>query len=144
MRITIEYGDCEEMEIVIRCNEEDPQLQAILSLLQDRTAKLTCYKDKKIYLVTPYDLYYAEVVDGKTFVYMQAMVLETNHSLSELEVQYKQSGLVRIGKSQLVNLYQVATLRSLPNSRIEITLKNGEKLIAARHYIQYLKEKLGM
>ncbi|MEL7610381.1 MAG: LytTR family transcriptional regulator DNA-binding domain-containing protein [Bacillota bacterium] len=43
-----------------------------------------------------------------------------------------------------MNLYHVSKLKSLPNSRIGITLKNGENLIVSRHYIQDLKEKLGM
>ncbi|NLB79482.1 MAG: LytTR family transcriptional regulator [Clostridiaceae bacterium] len=52
--------------------------------------------------------------------------------------------LLRIGKSQLCNLYHVAKLKSLPNSRLEITLKNKERLIASRHYSQNLKEMLGV
>ncbi len=43
-----------------------------------------------------------------------------------------------------MNLYRVAKLCSMPNSRIEITLQNNEKLIVSRHYIHALKEKLGM
>lgn len=144
MKIRIEYGEYEEPEWVLHCKSLDAQLQAMLDLLQERTQKITAFHNKEIYLLRPADMYYAEVVDGKTFICTRNMVLETNFSLADLQNAYDFTGVVRIGKSQLINLYQVASLKSLPNSRIEITLKNGEKLIASRHYIQYLKAKIGM
>lgn len=70
--------------------------------------------------------------------------METSRSLGVLQEKFGNMGFVRNGKSQLVNLHHVAKLKSLPNARIELTLKNGERLIASRHYIQSLKEKLGI
>lgn len=144
VKIVVEYGAYEETELIIRCKNLDQELQDILHLLKERTVKITAYKDKEIHVLQLFDIYYVEVVDGKNFIYTQDMVLETSHSLNELQETHSNSGLVRIGKSQLVNLYQVSSLKSLPNSRIEITLKNSERLIVSRHYIHYLKEKLGM
>ncbi len=144
MEIRVEHGEFEENEVVLHCRELDDEMLEVIALLRERAARLAAHKDGETHMLQPANLYYAEAVDGKTFLYTEDMVLETAHSLSRLEELYGDAGLLRIGKSQLVNLYRVASLRSLPNSRIEVTLQNGEKLIVSRHYIQNLKEKLGL
>ncbi|MEA4921427.1 MAG: LytTR family DNA-binding domain-containing protein [Clostridiaceae bacterium] len=144
MKILVEHGPFDENEIVLRCKELDQEMLEILELLRERSARIAAYKDGEIHMLQSSDIYYAEAVDGKTFIYTKDMVLETYQSLAALQDEHGDWGVIRIGKSQLVNLYHVLKLKSLPNSRIEITLKNGEKLIASRHYIQNLKEKLGM
>jgi len=144
MKIRVEHGDFEENELVLRCRELDDEMMSVLALLRERSARLTAHRDGEIHMLQPGDIYYAEAVDGRVFVYTSDMVLETEQSLSSLHDKHEDVGLIRIGKSQLVNLYHVSRLKSLPNSRIEITLKNNEKLIASRHYIQTLKDKLGL
>lgn len=144
MKIRVEHGDYKENEIVLHCKELDEEMLEVLSLLRERLTKLAAHKDGEVHMLHPSDIFYAETVDGKTFLYTVDMVLETHHSLAKLEDLHNDTGLLRIGKSQLVNLFHVAKLRSMPNSRIEITLKNSEKLIVSRHYIHVLKEKLGM
>lgn len=144
MKIRVEHGDYEENEIVLHCRELDDEMLEILSSLRERSVKLTGYKDGETHVIKPGDICYADTVDGRTFIYATDAVLEIQQSLTRLEKQYGDMGLLRIGKSQLVNLYHVAKLKSLPNSRIEITLKNDERLIVSRHYTQTLKTKLGM
>ena len=144
MKIRVEHGDFEENELVLRCKEMDDEVLEMLAVLRERTAKLTGYKDGETHLLQPRDILYAEAVDGKTFLYTADAVLETHQSLFALQNAYGEAGLLRIGKSQLCNLHHVATLKSLPNSRIEITLDNGENLIVSRRYIRDLEDRLGM
>ncbi len=144
MKLLVEHGDYDENELVLRCKTLDDECLEVLALLRERGAKLVAFKEGQTHIIQPADVCYAEAVDGKTFLYTADMVLETSQSLSLLQEKHEDRGLIRIGKSQLVNLYHVGTLKSLPNSRIEITLKNGERLIASRHYVQNLKEKLGL
>lgn len=144
MKILVEHGDYEENEVILRCKDLNSEMLEILHILRERSARLTAYKDGETHMLLPADIYYAEAVEGKTFLYTQNMVLETAASLSALQDNHSEAGFIRIGKSQLVNLHHVAKLKSLPNSRIEITLQSAEKLIVSRHYVQNLKEKLGM
>lgn len=144
LKIRVEHGDFEENVVVLHCRELDDEMLKVLSLLRDHSSKLVGYKNGEAHMLKPGDIFYAEAVDGRTFLYTIDMVFETHQSLSSLQDTYGDMDFVRIGKSQLVNLYHVAKLKSLPNTRIEITLKNGERLIVSRHYTQSLKEKLGM
>ncbi|MDR0381981.1 MAG: LytTR family transcriptional regulator DNA-binding domain-containing protein [Oscillospiraceae bacterium] len=144
MKIRVEHGAYEENELVLHCKELDDECLSVLALLRERSAKLVAFKDGETHVLRPDDVCYAESVDGKTFLYTADTVLESGQSLAALQEKYEGLGFIRIGKSQLVNLYHVGSLKSLPNSRIEITLKNGERLVASRHYVQNLKEKLGL
>lgn len=144
MKIRVEKGAFDESEVVLRCKELDNEMSEILTLLQARLTKLIAFLDGDTYMLAPGDICYAEAVDGKTFLYTTDRVLQIDQSLVALQNSHEKSGFLRISKSQLVNLYHVARLRSMPNSRIEITLKTGEKLIVSRHYIYNMKDKLGL
>ena len=144
MKIHVEHGDFEEAEIVVRCKQIDDEILELLALLRERSSVISGFANKETHLVTPSDILYAESIDGKTFLYTVDMVLETHQSLTVLQAFHEDFGLLRISKSQIVNLHHVAKLKGLGNSRIEIVLRNGEKLIVSRHYIHSLKEKLGM
>ncbi|MDL2205679.1 LytTR family transcriptional regulator DNA-binding domain-containing protein [Eubacteriales bacterium OttesenSCG-928-N13] len=144
MKIRVEHVDFEENEIILRCRELDDEMLEVLAVLRERSAKLAGFKDGETHLMQPSDVLFAEAVDGKTFLYTTDAVLETHRSLFSLQEAYGETGLLRISKSQLCNLHHVAKLKSLPNSRIEITLDNAERLIVSRRYIQDLEEKLGV
>lgn len=144
MKIRVEHGDFEENEIVLNCKILDDEMLEVLSLIKERFTKLTVEKDGETHVIAPNSIYYVESVDGKTFVYTADMVLESTYILNHFQIAYENVGLIRINKSQIVNLYHVEKLKSLPNSKIEITIKGGEKMIVSRHYIQNLKERIGM
>lgn len=144
MKIRVEHGEFPENEVVLRCKELDDEMLEVLALLHERSARIACFKDGETHFLLPGEVFYAEAVDGKTFLYTSNLILETHQSLSALHNRHEEAGLMRIGKSQLCNLYHVAKLKSLPNSRVEITLKNSERLIVSRHYVQSLKERLGI
>lgn len=144
MKIRVEHGEFPESEVILRCKELDDEMLDVLALLRERSAKIACFKDGETHFLLPGEVFYAESVDGKVFLYTAGSVLEAHQSLCALLDRYEEAGLVRIGKSQLCNLFQVAKLKSLPNSRVEITLKSNERLIVSRHYVQSLKERLGI
>jgi DNA-binding LytR/AlgR family response regulator len=96
MKIRVEHGNFEENEIVLHCRELDDEMLDVLSLLRDHSSKLVGYKDGEVHILKPIDIFYAEAVDGKTFLYTVDMVLETHQSLSSLQDTYGDMELIRI------------------------------------------------
>ena len=92
----------------------------------------------------PREVVYCESVDERTFVYTSGAVFQTALSLAELEDWYGGLGLFRAGKSAVVNLHHIRTLKSRPGGRIEAALETGEKLMVSRHYAPLLRERLGL
>ena len=69
---------------------------------------------------------------------------QTALTLAELEDRWETMGLLRCGKSCIVNLYAIRRLRSCGAGRIGATLSTGERLMISRHYAPALRERLGM
>lgn len=96
------------------------------------------------YTALPPEVVYCESVDERTFVYTIGAVFQTALNLAELEDRYSELGLFRAGKSAVVNLHHIRSLKSRPGGRIEATLETGEKLMVSRHYAPLLRERLGL
>jgi len=144
MKIRVEHRPGDENEVVLRCESLDEEMLGVLALLGERTVRLQASKDGETYMLPPDDVFYADAVDNRTFLYTKDAVYETNRSLAELESRCAKFGYVRIGKSQVVNLRHIDRLKSFPDRRIELTLPTGERLIVSRHYRRAFAEKLGI
>lgn len=145
MKIKIEYGDYEENEILLRCREVDSEIMRIIAFLNLQTQKLSGWKSKEeITMLEFKDVYYAEALEDKTFLYTSKDVYQTALNLAEIEGRYESLGFLRISKSVVVNLYAIHSLKSALAGRIEIILKNQEKLIVSRHYAPLLRERIGL
>lgn len=144
MKITVEHVPSDENEIILRCKQLDSEMLDILAYLKETMMKIVAYKDDEIIMLIPNEIYYAETVDNKTFIYTKDVVMEMNESLTNLETKYSSVGFVRVGKSQLINLHHVKKLKSIINSRIEVTLESGDRLVVSRHYVRAFKNSLGV
>ena len=117
MKITVEHTDSEENEVILRCRELDDEMLRLLALVRSGMQKLLVWNEQKKLLPL---------------------------SISELEERWSTAGLLRCGKSCVVNLYAIRRLRSCGAGRIEAALSTGEKIMISRHYAPALREKLGM
>ena len=135
MKITVEHTDSEENEVILRCRELDDEMLRLLALVRSGMQKL---------LVSISEVVYCETVEEKTFVYTETGMYQTALTLAELEERWSAAGMLRCGKSCVVNLYAIQRLRSCGAGRIEAALSTGEKIMISRHYAPALREKLGM
>ena len=74
--------------------------------------------------------------------YCEDDIYETALNLLQLENNYSSVGFLRISKSMVVNLYKIKRLKSYTSGRIEVIMKNDEKIIVSRHYAPMLRQKL--
>ena len=145
MKITVEHTENEENEVILRCRELDDEMLRLLALVRAGMQKLLVWNERKDLLpLNVSDVVYCETVEEKTFVYTESGMYQTALTLSELEERWAAMGLLRCGKSCVVNLYAIRRLRSCGGGRIEATLSTGEKIVISRHYAPALRERLGM
>ncbi len=85
------------------------------------------------------EVYYIENVERKLFVYGAKEVYRLNAGAAELEERFKDSGLVRISRTCIMNTDHLKEIRQLRNSRLEAVLDNDEKLIVSRKYLKDIK-----
>lgn len=153
MKITImDLLPGEEEEAVIKCNSVTPKLLELINELKSKTEeepvrtiqKLKVYLNGDIHLMAPADIYYFEYVDQKVFVYGKTKVYESKSKLYELEEQLAKTDFIRVSKSCILNLNKIGSLAPSLGGRFEAKLKNGEKVIISRQYVNSLKEVLGL
>jgi DNA-binding LytR/AlgR family response regulator len=132
-----------DIEVLIKFARKNRTVNRLISLITsvDREIKCTSEQNDQTW-IKAMDIYYFESIDKKTFVYCEKLVYRTEYRLYELLQQLSDSGFVQISKSCIVNINALESIKSLPNSRIEATLSNGERINITRKYITDIKVKL--
>lgn len=145
MKITIEaLADGAEEEIIIRTNTMDSDIINLIYAVKAGRNRITAFYENEIVQLDSKEVYYFESVDNKVYACCEKKVFEIKQKLYELEEIYKQTNLVRISKSMIVNISKVSKIIPMFNGRLEGVLCNGEKVIITRQYVANLKKKLGI
>lgn len=144
MKITILDLKPGEEEIIVKCDKIGDDLQKILNSIKQGNNKLNVYKNGDIYFIEPEQIYYFESVDQKVFAYGKTEVYEVKSKLYELENELPARDFMRATKSTILNLNKIKSLTPAFSGRFEALLKNGERVIISRQYVNVLKERLGI
>ena len=145
MKIEIHSGlDIKETEITVRCGQLTPEIEKMISMLRMLELQITGKKDGETHLLDAGNILYIDTADKKTFLYTKDCVYETELHLYELEEQLEESGFFRAGKSCIINLRHIVSLKADIDRRIRVTLCNGEQLVISRQYADGIKRKLGV
>lgn len=145
MKLSVEQipGEAEE-EVIVRCYDtQEKWVEAIRSITAGEIDITGCV-DEKIYRVKLSDVYYVEVVEGRSFLYCEKLVLECQQKLYEFEALCAGSMLFRCSKSMILNADKIEFVRPSVSGRFEATLVNKEKVIISRQYVSQLKKLLGI
>lgn len=132
----------EEIEVLIRYAQMNNTVKRLVSLVESFDTAVKCSMDSEEVLVSTSDIYYIESVDKRCFVYCGKEVYRTELRLYQLMEQLSDWGFIQVSKSCIVNLNMLSSIRPLLNSRLEATLKNGERVNVTRKYISGIRAKL--
>lgn len=133
---------CTDIEILIRYAEENKDVERLVALLQSVDNQIKCKGEHGETLVNASDIFFIESVDKMTFIYLEKSVYRSDLRLYQLAECLVNFGFVQINKSCILNINTVEYIKSLANSRMEATLKNGERLHVSRKYLNDIKRVL--
>jgi DNA-binding LytR/AlgR family response regulator len=131
-----------ELEITIRYEQMSRLVSQLASAVKSFSLAVKCSSDGRDVLVNASDILYIESVDKRTFVYCGHDVYRTDLRLYQLAEELADGGFVQVSKFCVINIHMLASVRPLPNSRIEATLKSGEKVNVTRKYLAGIRAKL--
>ncbi|MCB6200743.1 LytTR family DNA-binding domain-containing protein [Extibacter muris] len=134
--------DQKDIEISIKYAVMSQEVTRLISLIRSAETHIRCIADGKEKLLNVSEIYYAESVDKRTFIYCESKVYRTDLRLYQLLETLSPAGFVQISKSCILNINVLDFIRPLLNSRMEATLINGERLNVSRKYIANIKSKL--
>lgn len=133
----------QEEEILLRLHRMTPQIEELLTKIEDKGQPILASKENRYLFLKPKDIYYFDSVDDRVFLYTKKEVYEVKKKLYELEEELP-SSFLRSSKSQIVNLDKIERFAPAFSGRFMAWLDNGEKVIISRQYVPQLKKKLGL
>lgn len=133
---------CGDIEITVKYPADSAKLRRVIQLLRTADFRIACEDDGAVRMVNAADIFYIESVDKRTFVYLEKAVYHTSQRLYQLAEQLRQHGFVQVSKSCILNIQRMESIRPLLNSRMEATLKNGERVYINRNYVGDVKRAL--
>lgn len=143
VKLTInENTELSEDEIIINCAYMDERMKNLVNYVRQYTFSLEGESEGKMYHVPLDTIYYIDTVDGKTFLYDREYAYCSRLTLTALEEKLFNTSFVRISKNCLMNVAYLKCVEPYVNHRMQAELKNGEKLLISRNYIESLKQKL--
>ena len=143
MRVTVErIGRDKEEQVLIQCHEVTESIREIERFVKLRQEKLEGYDADRMYCIPLSDVYYAEAVDNRLYIYTEKNVYELKMKLYAFEENYCSGEFFRCSRTAVVNLMRVSYLRPGLNGRLSARLTNGEDIIISRKYVNALKARL--
>ena len=132
----------QDITVLIKYAQPDRRVKRLADYakLLDRTVQ--CTQEGCALAVNAADIFYAESMDKRTFVYTQDNVYRTGMRLYQLLEMLEPCGFVQMSKYCLVNLYHLDNIKTQANSRMTGTLSNKEKITINRKYISDIKTRL--
>ena len=143
MELKVKKVPIEQPEILeIRCHKVTDEVQEIITFVKSRQGQLSARKDGRDIEIPVIDVFYAESVDNRVFIYTAKDSFEIRGKLYELEDMLG-SDFLRISKSAIVNLNRIYAIRRNLAASSEISFRGTHKQIyVSRAYIKVLKERL--
>ena len=143
MKLTINQDiNNTEDEVVIKCAYADERITRMIDYIRQLFFSLEGEKEGRTYQIPVEGIFYADSVDGKTFIYNKNEAYLVRQTLTSLEEQLVHTAFVRISKNCLMNTAKLKCVQPYINHRMLAELENGERLIITRNYIDGLKATL--
>ncbi len=137
----------EKTEIIIKAPSHSEKIDQLMTMIRQFSDTLSIQNGSEFLQLNILEVVYIESIERKTFFYTKDKIYEDNRPLYELERLLENYQFVRINKQTILNPRFIYSVKALLNSRYDITLETGEKLIVTRHYRKQFKklfEKGGM
>ena len=143
MELKVKRIPSEESEVLeIRCHKVTDEIQEIVSFVKSRQGQLSTMQEGQRVEIPLVDIFYAESVDNRLFVYTAKENYEVRLKLYELEDMMRGKTFIRVQKGMLLNLMKVKSIKPALSGRYTALLKNGEQIVISRKYVQSLKNAL--
>lgn len=128
-----------ETEVEIRYAKLGAKELKIINYIEQSEQYIYVTDNGRQYRVLMDDIFYAESVDRKTFIYTKDEVFRCELKLYQILDKLKPVDFVQVNKSCILNINTLDNIKTLLNSKMQGTLTNGEKITISRTYIPTIK-----
>ena len=105
--------------------------------------KIPVLVDDRIILLNCSDILYLESRDGKCIIKTKTMEYKVGDALVMIEKKIKDGAFLRVHRSFIVNVDQIAEIEPWFNSTYNLTMEGGSKVPVSRTYVKELRMLVG-
>lgn len=144
MKVKIEISkEYDPAYAVIYTQAVTDEVQRIAEFLEKDNGPVTVFRDDRIVVLKPEEIYMIRVEDEKTIIYTEYDQYRSRKRLKEVFEQVGNS-FMQISKSAVINLKYLDSVEAGFGGTMMIKLKNGCKDYVSRMYLKNLKQYLGL
>lgn len=143
MKISLEYSENKELEVIIRGDTNSEEAAGIISALNNISifGKIMLRKEDESFLYDPKDIFYFESIKGKTYAVTANERYEAKEKLYELCKTLKSKGFIQINKSTVVNINHIRSISAeFSGNYYARLISREERLTISRKYFNSFKE----
>lgn len=122
------------IQVTIQAPEMTNNITKLTTFIDQMSRTFIVKKDRQQIEIDLLSVIYIENIERMTFIYTDSDIYEVDLPLYELEKELERFGFIRINKQTLLNPRSIKSVKALLNSRFELLLGSGEKLIVTRRY----------
>jgi len=133
----------EEESIIINVKTMTDKIARAIDMLKS-PQDITVFLDSQAMMLPISDVFYAESVDQKTFVYAEKEVYRSRLKLYELEGLLESGDFLRVSKQAIVNVRKIRSIAPAGDGRFAAKLVNAEIVMISRQFVPILKARFGI
>lgn len=141
MKITTRIDPSTEESVIEIRTQDKYKSEAILNLLSSFDGFFIGEFKQKTYRIPFFDILYFSFEEEITYIHTKTYRFESHYRLYEIPLI--SNHFMRVHKSFVVNIHNIASFQNSAHGRMELTLHHGEKLIVSRFYVESMKIQLG-
>ncbi len=135
-------ADLPAIEVEIKYPEMNRTVEQLIRRVESVNHVIIGNDNGRQYRILYEDILYIESIEKRTLIYTASQVFRSEQKLYQLLDELKTYEFVQISKACILNINVVESFQALANSRIEVTLQDGEKLNVSRKYLSDIKRAL--
>ena len=139
MRVITRQVENQPLTVIIEYPEYDKSASDLVRKINNLNFQFAAFDEDKQIRIDRSDVYYLESVERKMFIYTKKDVYRFNSSMTEIEELIKDTEMVRISRTCIMNTDHLKEIRQLKNSHLEAVMDNDEMLIVSRKYLKDIK-----
>ncbi|MCR5847760.1 MAG: LytTR family transcriptional regulator [Lachnospiraceae bacterium] len=139
MRVITRQVENQPLTVIIEYPEYDKSASDLIRKINNLNFRFTAFDEEKQIRIDLSDVYYIENVERKMFIYTEKEVYRFNSTMSEIEEMIKETDMVRISRTCIMNTIHLKEIRQVKNSHLEAVMDNDEMLIVSRKYLRDIK-----
>ena len=141
MKIITRQVEEQPLTVIVEYPEYNKSVAKIVKKINSLDIDFAASVDDKQVHIPLTEIYYFEIVERKVFVYTEKDVYRLSLTMAELEDMTRESDIVRISRTCLLNVEHLKGIKQIRNSHLEAELDNDEKLIVSRKYLKDIKQR---